>query len=40
MAARIVHINDLPHADDVISEGDVLVVIGADEKIKALQTGM
>jgi len=35
-----VHINDLPHADDVISEGDVLVVIGADEKIKALQTGM
>jgi len=35
-----VHINDLPHADDVISEGDVLVVIGADEKIKALQAGM
>ena len=35
-----IHINDLPHADDVIGEGDVLVVIGADEKIKALQAGM
>jgi len=32
-----VHVNDLPHADDVIKEGDVLVVIGSDEKIAALQ---
>ncbi len=32
-----VHVNDLPHADDVIKEGDVLVVIGADEKIAELQ---
>lgn len=31
-------INDLPHGDDVIHEGDVLVVIGSDEKIAALQT--
>jgi len=30
-------VNDLPHADDVIEEGDVLVVVGADEKIAALQ---
>jgi trk system potassium uptake protein TrkA len=30
-------VNDLPHADDVIQEGDVLVVIGSDEKIAALQ---
>lgn len=35
-----VHVNDLPHADDIIAEGDVLVVIGADEKIKDLQTGL
>jgi trk system potassium uptake protein TrkA len=35
-----IHINDLPHADDVIAEGDVLVVIGADEKIRELQTGL
>ena len=33
------HINDLPHADDIIEEGDVLVVIGADERIAALQAG-
>jgi len=33
-----IHVNDLPHADDVIQEGDVLVVIGADEKIAELQT--
>jgi len=33
-----VHVNDLPHAEDVIKEGDVLVVIGADDKIAALQT--
>ncbi len=32
-------INDLPHATDVIQEGDRLVVIGADDKIRALQTG-
>jgi trk system potassium uptake protein TrkA len=32
------HVNDLPHADDVIQEGDILVVIGADEKIADLQT--
>jgi len=31
-------INDLPSADDVIKEGDVLVVIGADENILELQT--
>ena len=31
-------INDLPSASDVIREGDVLVVIGADEHIVALQT--
>jgi trk system potassium uptake protein TrkA len=30
-------VNDLPDADDVIEEGDVLVVIGADEAIRALQ---
>lgn len=35
-----VRINDLPHADDVIKEGDVLVVIGADEKIAGLQTDL
>lgn len=33
-------VNDLPHAEDVIREGDVLVVIGADEKIRELQTDM
>jgi len=33
-----VRVNDLPHADDVIEEGDVLVVIGPDEKIAELQT--
>lgn len=33
-----IRVNDLPHADDVIKEGDVLVVIGADAKIAALQT--
>ena len=32
-----IHVNDLPHAEDVIKEGDVLVVIGTDEKIAALQ---
>jgi trk system potassium uptake protein TrkA len=31
------YINDLPHADDVIKEGDVLVVIGSDEKLRDLQ---
>lgn len=31
------YINDLPHADDVIKEGDVLVVIGSDEKLRELQ---
>jgi trk system potassium uptake protein TrkA len=35
-----VHVNDLPHADDVIAEGDILVVIGADEKIRELQAGL
>jgi trk system potassium uptake protein TrkA len=35
-----VHVNDLPHADDVIAEGDILVVIGADEKIRELQEGL
>ena len=30
-------VNDLPDADDVIREGDILVVIGADQKILALQ---
>ncbi len=32
-----VRINYLPHADDVIEEGDVLVVVGPDEKMAALQ---
>jgi trk system potassium uptake protein TrkA len=32
------HVNDLPHAGDVIQEGDVLVVIGSDEKVRGLQT--
>ena len=31
-------VNDLPDADDVIREGDVLVVIGADRNILELQT--
>ncbi len=31
-------INDLPSASDVIRKGDVLVVIGADDHIVALQT--
>ena len=31
------HVNDLPHASDVIHEGDVLVVIGTDEQIRRLQ---
>jgi trk system potassium uptake protein TrkA len=31
-------LNDLPDADDVIREGDVLVVIGSDDSIVALQT--
>lgn len=35
-----IHVNDLPHADDVINEGDTLVVIGADEKIRELQAGL
>ena len=35
-----IHVNDLPHADDVIEEGDVLVVIGADEKIAGLQADL
>ncbi len=30
-------VNDLPGADTVIAEGDILVVIGSDEKILALQ---
>jgi len=34
------HVNDLPHADDVIEEGDVLVVVGADDKIRELQTDL
>jgi len=35
-----VSMNDLPAAEDVIEEGDVLVVIGSDEKIKALQADL
>ena len=31
-------VNDLPDADDLIREGDILVVIGADKNILALQT--
>jgi len=31
-------VNDLPSADDVIKEGDILVVVGADEHIVALQS--
>ncbi len=30
-------VNDLPHADDVIRDGDILVVIGSDERVKNLQ---
>ncbi len=33
------HVNDLPYAEDVIKEGDVLVVIGPDEKVRGMQTG-
>jgi trk system potassium uptake protein TrkA len=36
----VVRVNDLPGADDVIQEGDVLVVIGTDDAIQALQTGV
>jgi len=32
------HVNDLPRADTVIQEGDVLVVIGPDERLSELQT--
>jgi trk system potassium uptake protein TrkA len=32
-------VNDLPRAGDVIEEGDILVVIGPDEKIAELQAG-
>ena len=32
-----VSMNDLPSAGDLIKEGDILMVIGSDEKIKALQ---
>ncbi|MCD6416808.1 MAG: TrkA family potassium uptake protein [Planctomycetes bacterium] len=32
------HVNDLPHAEDVIEQGDILVVIGPDEKLRQLQT--
>ncbi len=35
-----VSMNDLPAGEDVIKEGDVLVVIGSDEKIKALQADL
>jgi trk system potassium uptake protein TrkA len=31
------HVNDLPHADDVIEEGDVLVVIGAEDELSELE---
>ncbi len=34
-----VRVNDLPHADDMIEEGDLLVVIGPDDMIVELQTG-
>lgn len=32
-----VNLNDLPAGSDIIEEGDVLVVVGSDEKIQALQ---
>ena len=32
------HVNDMPRADTVIQEGDVLVVIGPDDKLSELQT--
>ena len=32
-----VRVNDLPRGDDVLKEGDTLVVIGSDDKIRALQ---
>jgi len=31
-------VNDLPHGQDVIKEGDVLVLVGPDDKILELQT--
>jgi trk system potassium uptake protein TrkA len=30
-------LNDLPHPDDVIDEGDILLVVGSDEKIRELE---
>jgi trk system potassium uptake protein TrkA len=30
-------VNDLPHAEDIIEEGDVLVVIGAEDELAELQ---
>ena len=30
-------LNDLPAADDRIAEGDVLLVVGSDERIRALE---
>ena len=33
----VVEINDLPRADDVIKEGDTLVLIGSEENVKGLQ---
>jgi trk system potassium uptake protein TrkA len=35
-----VQVNDLPHAEDVIEEGDVLLVIGNDERIADLQADL
>lgn len=32
-----IYVNDLPHAEDVIQDGDVLVVVGPDDKIAELQ---
>ncbi len=32
-----ISLNDLPTATDIIGEGDVLVVVGSDEKIQVLQ---
>jgi trk system potassium uptake protein TrkA len=31
-------VNDLPMADDVIEPGDVLVVVGKDDKIEAISS--
>jgi len=36
----VTKVNDLPDADDVIEEGDLLVVIGADDAIQSLQATM